>query len=128
MAHRSAKDSIEDELKRYMLNWRVNDVMQWWSDHEANFLRIQARSRGGGGGGGGVRGSGGSDEPPLKGSRSAYVEVRCGSRQLPEATPGLRFLARVIIYISAEALKLNRKPTLDHSIIAPGQTSTCTNS
>ena len=40
VAHRSAKDSIEDELKRYMLNWRVNDVMQWWSDHEANFLRI----------------------------------------------------------------------------------------
>ena len=35
---------IEDELKRYMLepqtNWRVNNVMQWWSDHEANFPHI----------------------------------------------------------------------------------------
>ena len=40
VAHRSASDSIEDELKSYMLNWRVNDVMQWWSDHEANFLHI----------------------------------------------------------------------------------------
>ena len=60
---------------------------------------------------------------PLRGSRSAYVQVRCGSRPLPEATPGL--LARVIIYISAETLKLNRKPTLDHRT---RQTSTCTNS
>ena len=44
MANRSARDSIEEEFKRYMLesqtNWRVNDVMQWWSDHEANFPRI----------------------------------------------------------------------------------------
>ena len=30
-----ARGSIEDELKRYMLNWCVNDLMQWWSDHEA---------------------------------------------------------------------------------------------
>ena len=44
MANRSARDCIEDEFKRYMLepqtNWRVNDVMQWWSDHEANFPHI----------------------------------------------------------------------------------------
>ena len=44
MANRSARDSIEEEFKRYMLepqtNWRVNDVMQWWSDHEANFPHI----------------------------------------------------------------------------------------
>eukprot|EP00731_Ephydatia_muelleri_P018591 Em0011g631a len=44
VANRSARDCIEDEFKRYMLepqtNWRVNDVMQWWSDHEANSLTL----------------------------------------------------------------------------------------
>ena len=44
VANRSARDTIEEEFKRYMLepqnNWRVNDVMQWWSDHEANFPHI----------------------------------------------------------------------------------------
>ncbi|KAL5473994.1 hypothetical protein EMCRGX_G028564 [Ephydatia muelleri] len=44
VANRSTRDCIEEEFKRYMLelqtNWRVNDVMQWWSDHEANFPHI----------------------------------------------------------------------------------------
>ena len=39
-----ANRSARDEFKRYMLepqtNWRVNKVMQWWSDHEANFPHI----------------------------------------------------------------------------------------
>ena len=44
VANRSARDTIEEEFTHYMLepqtNWCVNDVMQWWSDHEANFPHI----------------------------------------------------------------------------------------
>ena len=56
-------------------------------------------------------GSGGSIEPPLRRSRSAYVEVWYRSRPLSEAIRGL--LTRIIIIhypsVAAEAFKLNRK-------------------
>ena len=40
----STKETVEDEFRRYLqaesINWRSNEVMEWWSYNEGNFPTV----------------------------------------------------------------------------------------
>ena len=42
--HKSKRETVLDEFKRYMqeplTNWRVNNVMEWWSDNQVKFPHV----------------------------------------------------------------------------------------
>ena len=44
MMAKSLRERLMDEFREYMslpmTNWRVNDVIEWWSDNEENFLTL----------------------------------------------------------------------------------------
>ena len=44
MTRIKAKEKVLDEYKRYMqeplTNWRVNNVMEWWSDNQVKFPHV----------------------------------------------------------------------------------------
>ena len=49
MMAKSLRERLMDEFKEYMslpmTNWRVNNVMEWWSDNEEKFPNIAKLAR-----------------------------------------------------------------------------------
>ena len=49
MMAKSLRERLMDEFREYvsllMTNWRVNDVMEWWSDNEEKFPNIAKLAR-----------------------------------------------------------------------------------
>ena len=49
MMAKSLRERLMDEFREYMslpmTNWRVNDVIEWWSDNEEKFPNIAKLAR-----------------------------------------------------------------------------------